>query len=82
MVIFNCEIRDRGFYKLDSITITVINDAMVKTKFLQWRRDQNLDKTFDHIFINELDLRTAPITSLIKSRPQMRGTPITAAGGM
>ncbi len=62
-VIFDCEIRDRGFYKFGSITITEINDAEVKTQFLEGRSEQNFDKTFDDIFINELDLGAAPITS-------------------
>jgi hypothetical protein len=62
-VIFDCEIRDRGFYKFGSITITEINDAEVKTQFLEGRSEQNFDKTFDDIFINELDLGQAPITS-------------------
>ena len=55
-VIFDCEIRDRNFYKFGSITITEINDAEVKTQFLEGRSEQNFDTTFDDIFINELDL--------------------------
>ena len=55
-VIFDCEIRDRNFYKFGSITITEINDAEVKTQFLEGRSEQNFDMTFDDVFINELDL--------------------------
>lgn len=55
-VIFDCEIRDGSFYKFGSITITEINDAEVKTQFLEGRSEQNFDTTFDDIFINELDL--------------------------
>ncbi len=55
-VIFDCEIRDRNFYKFGSITITEINDAEVKTQFLEGRSEQNFDKTFDKVYINELDL--------------------------
>lgn len=55
-VIFDCEIRDRNFYKFGSITITEINDAEVKTQFLEGRSEQNFDVTFDDVFINELDL--------------------------
>lgn len=55
-VIFDCEIRDRNFYKFGSITITEINDAEVKTQFLEGRSEQNFDVTFDDIYINELDL--------------------------
>ena len=55
-VIFDCEIRDRNFYKFGSITITEINNAEVKTQFLEGRSEQNFDVTFDDVFINELDL--------------------------
>lgn len=55
-VIFDCEIRDRNFYKFGSITITEINDAEVKTQFLEGRSEQNFDNTFDDIYINELTL--------------------------
>lgn len=58
-VIFDCEIRDGSFYKFGSITITEINDAEVKTQFLEGRSEQNFDKTFDDIYINELDLGNA-----------------------
>lgn len=58
-VIFDCEIRDKNFYKFGSITITEINDAEVKTQFLEGRSEQNFDDTFDDIFINELDLGSA-----------------------
>ena len=55
-VIFDCEIRDRNFYKFGCITIIEINDAEVKTQFLDGRSEQNFDKTFDKTYINELDL--------------------------
>ena len=62
-VIFDCEIRDRNFYKFGSITITEINDAEVKTQFLEGRSEQNFDKTFDKVYINELDLGSPTTTS-------------------
>ena len=62
-VIFDCEIRDRNFYKFGSITITEINDAEVKTQFLEGRSEQNFDKTFDKVYINELDLGSPLTTS-------------------
>lgn len=62
-VIFDCEIRDRNFYKFGSITITEINDAEVKTQFLEGRSEQNFDKTFNKVYINELDLGSPPTTS-------------------
>lgn len=58
-VIFECEIRDKGFYKFGSITITEISETEVKTQFLEGRSEQNFDKTFDKIYINELDLGDA-----------------------
>ena len=58
-VIFDCEIRDRSFYKFGSVTITEINEVEVKTQFLEGRSEQNFDKTFDDVFINELDLGSA-----------------------
>ena len=59
-VIFDCEIRDKGFYKFGSITITEISETEVKTQFLEGRSEQNFDKTFDKVYINELDLGTPP----------------------
>jgi len=61
-VIFDCEIRDKGFCKFGSITITEINDAEVKTQFLEGRSEQNFYKTFDKVYINELDLSAPPTT--------------------
>lgn len=55
-VIFDCEIRDRNFYKFGCITVTEINESEVKTQFLDGRSEQNFDVTFDDIYINELDL--------------------------
>ena len=58
-VVFDCEIRDKGFYKFGSITITEISESEVKTQFLEGRSEQNFDDTFDDIYINELDLGSA-----------------------
>ena len=62
-VIFDCEIRDKGFYKFGSITITEISESEVKTQFLEGRSEQNFDDTFDDIYINELDLGSASGTN-------------------
>ncbi len=62
-VIFDCEIRDKGFYKFGSITITEISETEVKTQFLEGRSEQNFDKTFDKVYINELDLGAPPTMS-------------------
>ena len=61
-VIFDCEIRDKGFYKFGCITITEINESEVKTQFLDGRSEQNFDKTLDKIYINELYLGEPPTT--------------------
>ena len=55
-LIFDCEIRDKGFYKFGCITITEINQSEVKVQFLEGRSELNFDKTFDKVYINELDL--------------------------
>lgn len=55
-VVFDCEIRDRDFYRSGIITITEITDIEVKTQFLEGRSEQNFDETFDEIYLNELDL--------------------------
>ena len=78
-VIFDCEIRDRNFYKFGSITITEINDAEVKTQFLEGRSEQNFDKTFDKVYINELDLGSPPTTSKSAITPSNAWQPSHAA---
>ncbi len=57
-VIFDCEIRHRDFYKAGSVTITEITETEVKVQFLEGRSEQNFDKTFDDVYINELELGT------------------------
>lgn len=58
--VFDCEIRDKHFYKFGCIVITEISEAEVKTQFLDGRSEQNFDKTFDKVYINELDLGEWP----------------------
>ncbi len=55
-LLFDCEIRDRSFYKHGSITITEINDVEVKTQFLEGRSVQNYSDSFDVLYINEMEL--------------------------
>lgn len=74
-VIFDCEIRDRGFYKFGSITITEINESEVKTQFLEGRSEQNFDKTFDKVFINELDLGSPTYRSITQITPSQAWEP-------
>ncbi len=75
-IIFDCEIRDRGFYKFGSITITEISESEVKTQFLEGRSEQNFDKTFDKVYINELDLGQPPTTSRTAITPERAWSPI------
>ena len=76
-VIFDCEIRDRNFYKFGSITITEINDAEVKTQFLEGRSEQNLDNTFDKVYINELSLGSPKVTNPASLSPSQAWDPVT-----
>lgn len=55
-VVFDCEIRDKAFYKAGSIVITQINEVEVKTQFLEGRSEQNFNDSFDEIYINQLNL--------------------------
>ena len=55
-VVFDCDIRDRSFFKSGSIIITQISEVEVKTQFLEGRSEQNFDDTFDDIYLNQLDL--------------------------
>ena len=74
-VIFDCEIRDRGFYKFGSITITEISESEVKTQFLEGRSEQNFDKTFDKVYINELDLGSPTYRSISQITPSQAWNP-------
>ena len=53
---FDCEIRDRTFYKAGIITITQITEVEVKSQFLEGRSEQNFDDSFDDVYINQLNL--------------------------
>lgn len=75
-VVFDCEIRDKGFYKFGCITITEINEAEVKTQFLDGRSEQNFDKTFDKVYINELDLGRPSVTSKSSITPTRAWQPM------
>ena len=55
-VVFDCEIRDKQFYKSGCITVTQISDVEVKTQFLEGRSEQNYNDTFDNIYLNQLSL--------------------------
>ena len=51
-----CEIRDKDFVKWGSITIIEIDELEVKAQFLEGRSEQNNDRSFDEIYLNELPL--------------------------
>lgn len=62
-VVFDCEIFDRAFSKTGSVTVTEISDVEIKCQFLEGRCEANFDKTFDSVYINELDLGSPDIFS-------------------
>lgn len=55
-VVFDCELRDGSFSKTGIVTITEINETIVKTQFLEGRSALNYQSSFDDIYINELSL--------------------------
>ena len=55
-VVFDCDIRDKAFFKSGSIIVTQISEVEVKTQFLEGRSEQNFDDTFDDIYLNQLNL--------------------------
>lgn len=59
---FDCQIRDRAFFKSGTATIIELSDTEVKIQFLEGRSAQNFDVTLEDIFINELDLGYWPDT--------------------
>ena len=68
-IVFDCEIRDRSFYKAGIITITQISEVEVKTQFLEGMSEQNFDDTFDDIYINELNLGYGSVLSKSNNMP-------------
>lgn len=62
-LVFECEIRDKSFCKYGCITITEINEAEVKTQFLDGRSADNFEQRWDKIYINEMNLGKPSITS-------------------
>ena len=51
-VVFDCDIRDKAFFKSGSIIVTQISEVEVKTQFLEGRSVQNFDNSFDEIMQN------------------------------
>lgn len=56
IVVYDCEIRDKEFWKSGTLTITEVSDVEVKGQFLEGRSEQNYDVSFDDIYINEVPL--------------------------
>ena len=55
-LLFECELRDKSFYKKGSITITELDDVQVKTQFLEGRSVTNFVSSFDDVYINEIEI--------------------------
>lgn len=62
-LVFDCEIRCRGFVHSGALTIVGVSESEVKGQFLEGRSVQNFDTTFDKVYINELDLGSPAIVS-------------------
>lgn len=58
--IFDCEIHDGNVNRYGTLTLTEITDIEVKGQFLEGRSEQNYDRTFDKVYINDLDLGSPP----------------------
>lgn len=70
-IVFDCEIRDKNFYKFGSLTIVELSESEVKCQFLEGRSESNYNKTFDDVYINELDLGAPEITDPAKIDPMV-----------
>lgn len=55
-IVFDCEIRDKGFSKYGIITITEINEVEVKTQFLEGKSADNYVETLEDIYVNEIKI--------------------------
>ena len=70
-VVFDCDIRDREFFRSGSIIITQINETEVKTQFLEGRSEQNFNDSFDEIYLNEMHLGYPSDRSPQNNSPQI-----------
>lgn len=59
-VLFSCEVRDRAVQLHGVLAVTGISDAELKGQFLEGRSVVNFDRTWDKLYINELDLGEWP----------------------
>lgn len=75
--VFDCEIRDRGFSRFGSLTITEISDIELKAQFLEGRAEQNFAKDFDDLYVNELELGTFPNYTPSTITPEQAWSPVT-----
>lgn len=74
-IIYDCEIRDKDFYRSGSATITEISDSIVKIQFLEGRSAQNFQDSLDNLFINELELGSPSQAGADDSRPEYAWDP-------
>ncbi|MBD5226852.1 MAG: hypothetical protein HDS67_02190 [Bacteroidales bacterium] len=77
---FDCEIADINFVKSGVLTITGISESEVQGQFLEGRSEQNFDKTFDTIFINDLPLGEPEATRTASITPEKAWNPQTSDG--
>lgn len=68
-VVFDCEIRDKRFYKFGTLTVVEISVSEVKCQFLEGRSEVNYNSSFDKLYINELDLGKPSILEPSKISP-------------
>lgn len=72
-VIFDCELRERAFYKSGVLTIVEVTESEVVGQFLEGRSAQNYADDFDEVYINELDLGEWP-SSVPETPPEAWGS--------
>ena len=56
--VYDCEIRSGNFIRSGTLTITELSDTELKGQFLEGRSEQNFDKSFDKVYINEIELKS------------------------
>ena len=62
-LVYDCEIRDKNFQKFGCLTIIEVTETDIKCQFLSGRSRSNFDKTFDDIYVNELELGSPATTN-------------------
>lgn len=57
---FDCEIRERNFSRLGTLTVMEVTETMVSAQFLEGRAAHNANTDLDETYVNELDLGQFP----------------------